>query len=466
MQHNESFNYLTIASVKTLHTMKQNTVQCTVSNKTHYTCAFLSLSCLALMSNLAKDPRIIHLDLAIIGGGAAGLWLLNRAQAEGYQCALFEHKALGSDQTLASQGMIHGGMKYTLGGALSSASESIAQMPDYWRTCLAGKGDVDLRQTQLLSDHFFLWSSATASSRLTTFLASKLVRGRVDTVPATQRPALLQHPAFRGSLYQLADLVLDVPSLLSNLAQPVSNRLCLIDWAQSRLVRTATGQVELQCNHIPLVIRARRFIFMAGKGNAELLAQLNLDSPAMQERPLQQVMVKHHLPYRFYGHCLGTETTPRLTISSHPTADGKLVWYLGGSLAEKGADQTPAEVIAAAQREIAELMPWVNLQNAEWASLPVVRAEHRQSRQSRPDDAFVGPAAGVDNLLVAWPTKLTLVPKLANQIIALLAQHPAKPEANTTIVESFRPYFPEPRLAPSPWEAAFPVAAPARAKVH
>lgn len=416
--------------------------------------------------SIATESRIIDLDLAIIGGGIAGLWLLNRAQTAGYQCALFEHKALGSDQTLASQGMIHGGMKYTLGGALSGASETIAQMPHYWRACLAGKGDVDLRQTQLLSDHFFLWSSVNASSRLTTFLASKLVRGRVDPVQENKRPTLLQHPDFRGSLYQIGDLVLNVPSLLNNLLQPVKARLCQVDWTRSRLVRTAAGQVELHCDQIPLIIRAQRFIFTAGKGNADLLAQLQLTSPAMQERPLQQVMVKHDLPYRFYGHCLGAETTPRLTISSHPTADNKMVWYLGGSLAEKGAQQTAAEVIAAAQREISDLMPWVDLQKAVWASLPIIRAEQRQPRLGRPDDVFVGPAAGVDNLLVAWPTKLTLVPKLANKVLALLEQPSVERISDGVAPIPLRCHFPEPPVALPPWEAAFPVTASRQEKVH
>jgi len=52
-------------------------------------------------------------DVAIIGGGIAGLWLLNRLMNSGYNAILFESKALGSDQTVASQGMIHGGIKYT-----------------------------------------------------------------------------------------------------------------------------------------------------------------------------------------------------------------------------------------------------------------------------------------------------------------------------------------------------------------
>jgi glycerol-3-phosphate dehydrogenase len=173
------------------------------------------------MPNAYNKPLNIDLDLAIIGGGVAGLWLMNCAQKAGYNCALFDSNGLGSGQSLASQGMIHGGMKYTLGGALSGASEAIASMPSYWQDCLQGEGELDLRQTQVLCDHFFLWSNASASSRLATFLASKLIRGRADAVTPEQRPELLRHKDFTGSLYRINDLVLDDPSLLTNIVQSV-----------------------------------------------------------------------------------------------------------------------------------------------------------------------------------------------------------------------------------------------------
>src|SRR5690606_29169315 len=124
-----------------------------------------------------------------------------------------------------------------------------------------------------------------------------------------------------------------------------------------------------------LLIRAQRFVFTAGKGNGALLAQLGLDQPAMQLRPLQQVMLKHHHPFDFYGHCLGRETTPRLTISSHRLPDGGHVWYLGGALAEQGATMDAETLIARAQEELLALIPWVNLEDAQWACLPVERAE-------------------------------------------------------------------------------------------
>ena len=81
-------------------------------------------------------------DIVIFGGGIAGLWLLNRLRDEGYQAILLETNGLGSGQTLASQGIIHGGLKYALGGNLTGAANVIASMPAHWRRCLDGTGDV------------------------------------------------------------------------------------------------------------------------------------------------------------------------------------------------------------------------------------------------------------------------------------------------------------------------------------
>jgi glycerol-3-phosphate dehydrogenase len=406
---------------------------------------------------MSQAPLSIHLDLAIIGGGVAGLWLANRAKSAGFSIALFESKALGSDQTLASQGMIHGGMKYTLAGALTGASEAIAEMPKHWRACLCGEGDVDLRHTRILSDHFFMWSGDDLGSKLTGFLASKITRGRIEPVHEDRRPPLLRHPRFTGSLYRLEDIVIDAPSLIANLAHNVEGHCFQIDWSQAQLHKDTDEKVSLNIAtpDQPIKIHAQRFIFTAGKSNAELLQLLGLESPAMQLRPLQQVMVKHHHPFDFYGHCLGHETTPRLTISSHHLPDGSYVWYLGGSLAEKGASMAPEELIEQAKQELAELIPWANLSGAEWATLPVERAEPLQPGLMRPDNAFIAPALGATNLLVGWPTKLTLVPNLANQALELLADAGITPSTTNINLHTYLPYA---ELAKTPWELAFPPA--------
>jgi glycerol-3-phosphate dehydrogenase len=407
---------------------------------------------------MSQAPLRIDLDLAIIGGGVAGLWLANRAQAMGYQVAVFEAKALGSDQTLASQGMIHGGMKYTLAGTLTGASEAIAEMPRHWRACLCGEGDIDLRDTRILSDHFFMWSSESLASRVTTFFASKITRGRVEPVSDDHRPPLLRNSAFSGSLYKLEDLVIDTPSLVANLAHNLQGRCFHLDWNQATLEKNSQGDIHLKITdaHQPLDIHAQRFVFTAGKGNAQLLESLGLDSPAMQLRPLQQVMVKHNYPFDFYGHCLGAESTPRLTISSHRLPLGEHIWYLGGGLAEKGANMPADELIAFAKEELAELIPWINLGNAQWATLPIERAEPRQPGLVRPDNAFITKVEGANNLLLGWPTKLTLAPNLANQALELLKQDDIQP--SDTASSNLSPYLNQASLAQTPWDLAFPPA--------
>lgn len=397
----------------------------------------------------------IQLDIAIIGGGIAGLWLINRLQNAGYQCALFESRALGSDQSVASQGMIHGGIKYTLSGALTGASEAIADMPAHWQDCLAGRGDVDLRGANVLSDHFYMWSTASVASKLTTFFASKATRGRVDKVKAEARPPLFQQPGFKGQLYKLVDIVLDVPSVLQTLATNVAGKTFLLPQEQAVWQKDEHGNCQLRIRTADgeLLVQAQQFIFTAGQGNAALLQQLGESSPAMQIRPLQQVMVKLDQPYRFYGHCLGADKTPKLTVSSHPCRDGKWVWYLGGSLAEQGVGMEPGLLIQQAHRELSSLMPWLDLSTAQWATLPVNRAEPRQKNLVRPDKAFIGQAEHCGNLSVGWPTKLTLAPNLASEALDWLQQQhilPGTAPADLIPLQGLA----QASVAVSPWDSA------------
>lgn len=392
----------------------------------------------------------IELDTAIIGGGIAGLWLLNRLHQQGRHCSLFERDALGAGQTLASQGMIHGGIKYTLAGALSGASEAIADMPRRWGDCFAGHGEIDLSTAKLLSEDFYMFSSKQSRSKISTFFASKLTRGRVEAVSGEDLPEVFKGQS-QAQVYKLLDIVVDTPSLLKALSEPLSERIFKLP-AEHRWKREGKTAVLILNNNSdePQEIRARNFIFCAGEGNAALLESLGLEKPAMQRRPLQQVCVKHKLPHRFYGHCMGAESTPRLTISSHPCADGEQVWYLGGSLAEAGAKQSREEVIANAQQELRELFPWLDFSDAEWCSLPIDRAEPKQKGLVRPDKAFASRTEDVDNIIVGWPTKLALSPNFSDQAMALL------PETEIALTEdSPLPQLAKAKVAPAPWDKLF-----------
>ena len=390
-------------------------------------------------------PQVLNTDVLIIGGGVAGLWLNARLRQQGYSTLLVERGSLGGEQSMKSQGIIHGGAKYALHGALTGASEAIADMPRRWREALAGDGELDLRGVRLLSDAHYLWSPGGIAGNLTSFFASKAVRGRVDQVKGEQLPAALQHPKFKGKVYRLAELVLDVPSLIA----------CLAELAGDSLL--AGQQIEPLRENAELIgvrvdgreIHAQRIVLSAGSGNAALLTAFGLQQPEQQLRPLHMVLAKGPALKPLYAHCLGGGPKPRVTVTTHPAADGQWVWYMGGDLAEAdGVARDEAAQIRAAQKEMADLLPWVDQSATRWACLRVDRAEPAQSGLLRPDNAFL---AEQGRLLVGWPTKLALSPDFSDRVCSALTRDGIKPGLKAGLSE-----LPRPPLAQPVWETLLP----------
>jgi len=381
-------------------------------------------------------------QIAIIGGGICGLWLLNLLRRKGYDAWLFEKDRLGSEQTLASQGMIHGGLKYALGGFVTPSSETIANMPNVWKACLHGDGPVDLSDLGILSSEYFLFSDGALSSKVTAFFASKSLQGRITSLEQNQYPEVFQNPRFQGRLYQLQDIVLDVTSLLKRLT--AANKDFIFQGAPE--VLTTSNKVTGLLLTSEQEVVADRYVFAAGAGNEALMADIGQSKTKMQLRPLQQVMLKGDLP-AIFAHAVSLKSLnrPRLTLTSYPVDDDKMVWYLGGDLAERSVGKSADEVIDSARAEINDLLPWINLNHIEWATLNIDRAEPALRGNTRPDSPYI---EAIDNCIVCWPIKMTLVPMLGDIVLAQLGLEPA---AQSSPV----PQLPSAPLAKTPWETAF-----------
>ncbi|MBU0655710.1 MAG: FAD-dependent oxidoreductase [Gammaproteobacteria bacterium] len=391
----------------------------------------------------------MKVDVLIVGGGIAGLWLLAELRAQGIN-ALLATDELGKGQTIASQGIIHGGTKYALTGKLTGAAMAIGEMPRIWRAALNGEGSVDLSKVNILAESQLLWTSGGIGSRMTGFFASKAMKSRMDAVPHAEYPELFRHPAFHGGLYRLDEPVLDVPALLACLREQLADALVQVDVQRSGLQQA--GNTFRYHAVLPdgseLEIDASQIVLTAGAGNEALMAPLastplsqrggvlsqrgesllercslsgvegsRRELPTMQRRPLQMVMLRGGLPM-IYAHALGMSDKPRATITSHKDAQGQTVWYIGGQPAEQGVGKPAAEVIAATRHELAELLPWVDFDGMEWATWNVDRAEGCQPDGSRPDQpAFFHMA----NVTLAWPTKLAFAPMLASSLQSALS---------------------------------------------
>jgi len=379
----------------------------------------------------------LKLDLLIFGGGIAGLWTLLRARQAGYRALLLESAVLGGMQSIASQGIIHGGAKYALKGGVTASARAIADMPGIWRDALAGKGDVDLSAARVLSPHQHLWSSGGIGSSLAGVFASKLMQSRVSPLAKAQFPPPFDAPGFRGSLYELQEPVLDTASLMRAMTEQARPACYRYD---PEKLQIEDGSLQIG----QLRLEPRRVLLAAGEGNAGLLQHWGVEHPQMQKRPLHMVMLKGRLP-AVYAHCLGASSNPRLTITSYPLEASGMIWYLGGQLAEEGVGRDPMQQIKAAKSELAKLLPWMDFSAVSYATLEIQRAEAATPGLKRPHDCYLGVEK---HLLVAWPTKLAFAPRLADLVMQQLKQDGLMPGAGELPPLS----LPHPALARLPWE--------------
>lgn len=392
-------------------------------------------------------------DILIFGGGIAGLWLLNRFRNEGYQAILLESKSLGGGQTLASQGIIHGGLKYALSGSIGGATQAIADMPERWRQCLAGNGDVDLSSSRILSESYYMWSDSGLRSKLKTFLGSKSLRGRIEAVEAASYPNFFKQATVAGSLYKLPDFVLDTESLIEALVRRQVDHIFKIDSGAVEFVRDAAGSIDaisIAGAGGELTLNTQRTIFCAGEGNQQLIQQAQLKTPSTQTRPLKMLIVKKRGLPPVYLHCIGDSfsLTPKLTVTSHVDSRGEAVWYLGGEIAEAGVAKTDEQQIEAGKRLVAELFPWIDFDLAQWRCLTINRAEANIKNDYRPDDAFF---IEEDKVVTAWPTKLTLTPSLADKLVEHFAADSLRPRQHDNSLQLSGQLQP-PEIAAAYWD--------------
>ena len=161
------------------------------------------------------DPQ--GLEVVIFGGGGAGLWLLDELVSRGIGTLLLEAGDLGGGQTIASQGIIHGGLKYTLSGLLTPSAQTIKSMPERWRRCLAGEGAPDLRGTRLRAEYCHLWQTTSLRSRLSMIGARAGLRTAPVRIDRHARPPVLARCP--GLVARLDEQVIEPASLVTDLAR-------------------------------------------------------------------------------------------------------------------------------------------------------------------------------------------------------------------------------------------------------
>ncbi len=388
----------------------------------------------------------MNLDVLIFGGGAAGLWLLDQLSRRGDRVLLLESGQLGQGQTVGSQGIIHGGLKYTLQGLLTPAAREIRDMPEVWRQALAGQRAPDLSHTRLRASVCHLWRSESLRSRLGMLGAKVGLHVAPQELDAADRPPALA--GCPGPIARLDEQVIDPASFIADLARQHRSRILQIaacDGFECDI--SGPGIVKRVVLSNPQTSQTQEFfprhiVLTAGAGNAELRRRFGLPAEQMQRRPLHMVMVRGDLPV-LNGHCVDGAHT-RVTITSDRDSSGRTVWQVGGQLAEDGVSLDEIGLIGRASQELTAVLPGVDLSNQEWAAYRIDRAERAMPRGGRPDTATI---ISEGNVISAWPTKLALAPQLARMVAECLPVS----HAGEFDLEALNDW-PRPQVAQPPWE--------------
>lgn len=349
----------------------------------------------------------------VVGGGVSGLWTLFELLGRGHDAWLVEGAGLGSGQTLASQGILHAGVKYRLPGNTADSSREVADVQPVWDRALAGRGGPDLRGVRTLSRVTHLWSLPTMGARLAAEVASRVMRSGTTKVGPGERAGVLASAPASVSVFESPERVVDPAGIVDGLRAACGGRARagrvggLSPHAEGFLVRLEVGGEIL----------AERVVLAAGEGNEALIAALGADPGRFaQRRPLHQVVL-HDAPAALFGHCLQASDKPILTVTTGELG-GRRTWYLGGDLAETGPGRSADAQVDAARAAVGRALPWVDVSGCGWSTFVVDRAEGRTPEGRRPDGPVVSEI--VPGVLGVWPTKLVLAPLAAERVAVAL----------------------------------------------
>lgn len=380
-----------------------------------------------------------RLDVLIIGGGVAGLWLLDDLRRAGYHALLVEKTALGSGQTVASQGILHGGLKHALTGRLGTHVDALKEMPARWRTCLAGLRLPDLSGVRRRANFCHCWRTDSIRGWFGMMGARIGLRLSLEPIPDAYRPTPLA--ACPGTVYRLEEQVVDPRSLITVLASKHRERIL---HGTVRAIHRSSAFIDTVTIHDPdntttLTLHPQTLILAAGEGNAALREMCLMKPGSMQRLPLRFLAVSGNLP-DLNGFCMNG-TKAKAIVTTHRVADDHAVWQVAS---ETVGDCEPDAFEPRVLTQLGEALPGFSWPEVRVQMITAVRAEAAMPDGSRASDVQI---LRDENVITAWPTKLVLTPRLADCIRVSL---PGTTSGNSSIDDALL-RWPHPSVAPYPW---------------
>lgn len=315
-----------------------------------------------------------------------------------------------------SQGIIHGGLKYTLAGLMNSSAEAIREMPAVWRACLAGEREPDLSAAGVRAPHCHLWRTSSFASRVGMIGARVGLRVSPVVLERGDRPEALRECP--GVVARLDEQVIDPAAVLRALAErnagwvwraEVMDIKGVGDGMCAEGVSGPSLTVGVRGGGSSVAVGVRWVVLAAGNGNEALRDLAGLPAGRTQVRPLRMAMVRAAGLLELNGHCVDGAKT-RATITTARDNQGRTVWQIGGEVAERGVGMAADDFVRFARAELRAVLPGVDFGCCEWSYYDAPRAESAAGG-ARPEDASV---IREGRILTVFPTKMALAPRAAS----------------------------------------------------
>jgi glycine/D-amino acid oxidase-like deaminating enzyme len=384
----------------------------------------------------------IACDVLIIGGGVQGLWLLNDLRSEGYSALLLERRALGDGQTCHSHVYLHQGHLYRDVGLAMRLKEITPR----WREWLARRSD---QRLGVVPSYFGFANPADARTREALWNDPRL--GLNYRVVTNDPPRALAGGAVRVVL-ESAEVCLDGRWLVSELRRGVDDwisqveqvRAIALDLSRVAGGRPRGGQVEevvvtMPGGPAPVRFQPSALVLAAGAGNQTLLLQATGGNPILLGRLSnnQQLRLAYMLVIRG-----PSEELPPLTgvfpdlgglfqVSRRLADSDEVVWLVSDQRSqmltfvedwiEFDASWWLRAVLSNLERLAPRLFGSSPLRGRfQWGIYAAPKAEGR-SEGAIPLEERIE-QFGIENLWTLWPTKLTLAPKVSQDVVAAISQ--------------------------------------------
>ena len=360
-------------------------------------------------------------DLLIVGAGVTGMLIALSAAQGGWTCTVIDNEGVAARQSGHSHGYVHRGYAYL--DAPKSFIESLSRSRLQWDSIIESTGVAPICREGHIGFH-------------SPYVADRAARNWRRRGLAVRRAASV--PRFRTNVttwFLTDEPAYDFTSVLAELRRGLPASIRIVKAQAMHCETSRTGAVTALRTHVsgvgPWSFRAQAYVLAAGTGNSDISDQsFGFKGRGITRRSFMLVVDSPGLPLS--SAILPGPESAGLFIVPRLRDDGRVVWLVSDFVSTGAQRAVGAEALGwflGVTRTLQHTTDVLEDPSSRLGGYVAPKAELRTD--PRRLDAHAFETLGHSNLVVASPTKLSLAPLLAAEVVQYLEQGVLRAPAST-----------------------------------